>query len=198
MPTLKPVRKRTTAKATVAVTLTDAERHELGVKLLGIKDGATRAKALADLARLLGLFASELGNAKNVYLQSDLIAAARPLLAGVERFSKAIQSAPTHVISIIAYKEFVDFVALSKQIRGFDKFQRWLHEQPSMKGGERRSYKKALKENWAPSLAEWFDRHRDKEAKTSRSKDRKAFAQIAVEAVERAVAARENRSNTGV
>ena len=139
MPTLKPVRKRTTAKATIAVTLTDAERHELGVELLGIKDGATRAKALVDLTRLLGLFASELGNAKNVYLQSDLIAAARPLLAGVERFSKAIHSAPTHVISIIAYKEFVDFAALSKQVRGFGKFDRWLHEQPSMKGSERRS-----------------------------------------------------------
>ena len=56
--------------------------------------------------------------------------------------------------------------------------------------------KKALKEGWAPSLIEWFDQHRVSVAKTASEKDQKAFAQIAIDAVDRAVAVKEKPSNT--
>ena len=188
MPTRK-ARKQHKEKQPITVVLTTKERKDLGIELLRIHEGKHRTETLAELDRILGIYASEWANADNVYLRSDIVSLAEPLAKAVDRFWAALQSTDPHVLSMISFKKFVDFNVLEEQMEGLRRFQEWLRKEPSKKGGERRSYVKARKEDWTAALTTWFVCHRQSSPDAKPKKDARKFVRVALAAMERAVVA---------
>ena len=196
MPTRKP-RKHDTPARRVVVKLTKTERTELGIKVLGVADGARRSEVLSDLEGWLGHWATALANASNVLLRSDLVSMTMPLVQRARTFQRVLDQCDDRLRFLFEAQGFGHFDVLFRQLHGFEDFLVWLKQEPSKKGGERSAYRRWCHDQWRLSLAEWFDKHANPSSDSSKTDRRRRLLRIAQSAVERAAKVRSPRSNTG-
>lgn len=181
----------------IVVALTEAERTELGVRLLSIRDGIRRSEVLADLEHWLGQWAKDLANSPNVLLRSDLVSVAAPLAQRAKTFRGVLDRCDSRVRFLFQTLGFGDFGNLSEQLRGFDAFLDWLQKEPSKRGGERSAYRSQCNRQGRFLLDAWFTAHAGRRAATPLAERRRRFLQRVQRVVERAVKAQSSRLNTG-
>lgn len=169
------------------IHLAEREKTRIGLSVLGIKDGAQRTATLADLERMLGLWASVLVNVPNVRLRSDFLSGAEALATRASTFRSVVQRADPELLSLISFKEFVDFDVLEPQLDGFEGFLAWMNQEKSRRGGERRSHRKQRNDEWKQQLADWFDRYAQYVPEKERATRKARLLRLVHPAVERAV-----------
>ena len=197
MPTLK-ARRRSEAKSEISVALSDSERTTIGSRLLGIKDGAQRTKVLSELTSALSRWASELGNAPNVLLRSDLIAHYEPLAKDAARLRKRLESTSPEVIGLANTLGIVNVGRLETALKELQEFGAWLRSEPSKKGGERRAFEKSARQTTQATLEWWYVRQCQMPPDERKKGDAARFTKIAMKAVDRAIRTAKNGSpNTG-
>jgi len=186
MPSRKPRRVKTLGSPKVVVTLATTERVKVAQKLLEIASPAERAPVTRDLDRLLGIWASQLANVRNVSLRSDFLSRAEPLVERV-RTLWAVMQREGDLLSVAAFKGFVDLDVLKTQLEGFPRLAAWLKEEKTKGGGERRSFRKQVNDEWKAQTRAWFDRHAPAMSAKERTKRQSALVRLAQTAVERAL-----------
>lgn len=186
MPTRKPRRLRPKVLPKILVRLDETERTRIGMTLLAMTDGPVRTAALSDLERVLGLWASALGNVPNILLRSDMVSWTEPVALQGRTFVRAIKRLDRDIKTLATTLGFVNFKRLRREIAGLNTFVVWVKNETPKRGGERRAMRKQVNDFWSGFLGEWFDRN-TKSTTTSRAQCRVRFLRYVQRAVDRAV-----------
>lgn len=166
------------------------EQRAIVTKTLGILNSDEKTRVIEEIELSLSVYASELGNSLNVILRSDCIAEVKPLAALSRKLVLQLHALSPPVGAMMNYVENIDYVALGVVLTRIDHFLDWARSEPSMKGGERASYEKGLRDDCKKVAAGLFDQYVQQPEATRRYGTlvvrRNTFVQMAIRAVRQA------------